>query len=355
MSDYSITTDFSVKDGLTTGDAEKIILGSDFDVEFDALVVAIASKANTADKGVAGGYASLDGSTLILAAELPTATTTAIGALETATDAEATALAATNKIVTPANLDAVIELMPGVGLTEAAGVLTLDVNELSSATPVLGDEVVFADGGTTSKLATFTVLNGILTLANLSDYDSNDHIDHTTVTLTAGNGLTGGGTIAASRTFNVAGTAPVGVAADAVTFDISGLSALTAATLDGADTFLVDDGDGGTNKKITYASLGPDVVESDASPADLFDGNKMFVNSGSVDDTVTIPANASVAYPIGTQFGFFCASTGTINVAVTSDTIVSLLSNKQVKASGGGAYCVKTAATTWALIGDLEA
>jgi len=36
-----------------------------------------------------------------------------------------------------------------------------------------------------------------------TNYDANEHIDHTGVTLTAGTGLTGGGTIAANRTFNV--------------------------------------------------------------------------------------------------------------------------------------------------------
>jgi hypothetical protein len=38
---------------------------------------------------------------------------------------------------------------------------------------------------------------------NLSGFVGNEHIDHSTVTLTAGNGLTGGGTIAANRTFTI--------------------------------------------------------------------------------------------------------------------------------------------------------
>ena len=40
---------------------------------------------------------------------------------------------------------------------------------------------------------------------SLSDFVSNEHINHANVTLTAGDGLTGGGTIAASRTFTVVG------------------------------------------------------------------------------------------------------------------------------------------------------
>jgi len=40
---------------------------------------------------------------------------------------------------------------------------------------------------------------------NLNGFISNEHIDHTSVTFTAGTGLTGGGTLAANRTFNVSG------------------------------------------------------------------------------------------------------------------------------------------------------
>lgn len=38
---------------------------------------------------------------------------------------------------------------------------------------------------------------------NLSGFVANEHIDHSAVTLTAGNGLTGGGTIASSRSFAI--------------------------------------------------------------------------------------------------------------------------------------------------------
>lgn len=51
---------------------------------------------------------------------------------------------------------------------------------------------------------------------SLSNYDANRHIDHTAVTITAGNGLTGGGTIAASRTIDVAAGNGISVSADAV-------------------------------------------------------------------------------------------------------------------------------------------
>ncbi len=47
MSDYTKTTNFTAKDSLATGDPLKLIKGSLFDTEFDALVIAVATKYDT--------------------------------------------------------------------------------------------------------------------------------------------------------------------------------------------------------------------------------------------------------------------------------------------------------------------
>lgn len=54
MSNYTKTTNFTAKDTLPTGNAAKIIKGTDFDTEFDALVTAVASKADTANPTFTG-------------------------------------------------------------------------------------------------------------------------------------------------------------------------------------------------------------------------------------------------------------------------------------------------------------
>jgi hypothetical protein len=54
MSNYTKTTNFTAKDTLPTGNPAKIIKGSDFDTEFDALVTAVASKANSANPTFTG-------------------------------------------------------------------------------------------------------------------------------------------------------------------------------------------------------------------------------------------------------------------------------------------------------------
>lgn len=52
MSDYVQTIDFSAKDSLPTGDPNKVIRGSDFDMEFAALASAVATKYDSTDIGV---------------------------------------------------------------------------------------------------------------------------------------------------------------------------------------------------------------------------------------------------------------------------------------------------------------
>ena len=48
MSDYTKTTNFTAKDTLPAGDTNKIIRGSEFDTEFDAIATASATKADIA-------------------------------------------------------------------------------------------------------------------------------------------------------------------------------------------------------------------------------------------------------------------------------------------------------------------
>ena len=46
MSDYTKATNFTLKDGLTTGDPQKIIKGADIDAEYNAIASAITSKSD---------------------------------------------------------------------------------------------------------------------------------------------------------------------------------------------------------------------------------------------------------------------------------------------------------------------
>lgn len=54
MSNYTKTTNFAAKDSLPSGDAGKIIQGTEFNTEFDAIAVAVATKADTASPTFTG-------------------------------------------------------------------------------------------------------------------------------------------------------------------------------------------------------------------------------------------------------------------------------------------------------------
>lgn len=48
MSNYTKLTDFAAKDSLPSGNAGKLVKGTEIDDEFNAISTAVASKANTA-------------------------------------------------------------------------------------------------------------------------------------------------------------------------------------------------------------------------------------------------------------------------------------------------------------------
>lgn len=95
--------------------------------------------------------------------------------------------------------------------------------------------ISYADGG---NFVTLTTNDGEIVHDNLSGYDANDHTDHTTITLTAGSGIAGGGTIAANRLFDL---------------DINSLAAAAIAAGDFVPFW--DITATATNKKITFANF----------------------------------------------------------------------------------------------------
>lgn len=54
MSDYSIITDFAAKDALSTGDANKIVKGTEISAELQAIRTAVNSKADTSSPTLTG-------------------------------------------------------------------------------------------------------------------------------------------------------------------------------------------------------------------------------------------------------------------------------------------------------------
>ena len=54
MSNYTKTTNFAVKDGLVTGNPNKIIKGTEINIELDAIASAISSKTDSNNAALTG-------------------------------------------------------------------------------------------------------------------------------------------------------------------------------------------------------------------------------------------------------------------------------------------------------------
>jgi hypothetical protein len=99
--------------------------------------------------------------------------------------------------------------MSGGGDISATRTLTLDTSSAHFT------------GGVTTRINALGVVSssGQIAHGSTSGYVANEHINHTSVTLTAGSGLTGGGDISTSRTFTVGAGLGITVNADDVAVD----------------------------------------------------------------------------------------------------------------------------------------
>jgi hypothetical protein len=158
----------------------------------------------------------------------------------------------------------------------------------------------------------------------------------TVTSITAGTGLSGG-TISSSGT----------IAIDS-----------TVATLTGTQTF--------TNKTLTTPTLDDPKINLafDAQTGTTYttvlndNGQVVTMNNASA-NTLSIPTNASVAYPIGTQINVLQIGAGQTTIqAVTSGT-TSILSTgatasaPKIRARYGSATAIKAGTDLWYVIGDI--
>jgi hypothetical protein len=147
--------------------------------------------------------------------------------------------------------------------------------------------------------------------------------------VTAGTGLTGGGT---------SGT---------VTLAIDS----TVATLSGSQTL--------TNKILTapQINLGINAQSGTTYTPVLADNGKLVTLSNGSSIALTIPLNSSVAYPIGAQLNL--AQLGSGQVTIAGDSGVTVVSTgatpatPQLRAQYSTATAVQTSANNWLVMGDI--
>lgn len=149
--------------------------------------------------------------------------------------------------------------------------------------------------------------------------------------VTAGTGLSGGGT---------SGTVTVSIDTS-VTVDLTTAQTLTNKTL--------------TDPKINLAFD----AETASYTAVLANNSQVVTMDNASANTFSIPTNASVAFPIGTQINVLQIGAGQTTIqAVTSGTTTILstaatAAAPKIRARYGMATCIKSATDTWYVVGDI--
>lgn len=205
--------------------------------------------------------------------------------------------------------------------------------------------------GNGSNVATDVAASGDLTLANTGAFTianlavTNAKIAASTIDLTAkvtgalpaANGGTGV-TTAAAEMARLTGTAGASFSMNSqkITALADGTAVTDAATINNINTVPINN-QTGTSYTLVLGDAGANVTLSNASAIAL-----------------TIPANASVAFPIGTQILITQLGAGQVTVGITTDTLNARVGKKLVGQYSEATLTKKTS-TMWVLSGDLSA
>ena len=213
-----------------------------------------------------------------------------------------------------------------IGITETGNALTITNSPITSS-----GNINIAGAGTTSQY-----IRGDLSLATFPTIPT---VNDNTITLAAGNGLTGGGAFDLNQnsdetiTFTVGAGTGISVASGSVGIDYAGtdnaILSATAATPAGADTMWFSDSDDNTIKKATITNILALAPQGDITGVTGSDGISVSSGTGpvpnvTIDYTGTDNAilTASAASPAGAdQLWFNDDGDDTIKRATISDIV----------------------------------
>lgn len=240
----------------------------------------------------------------------------------TATNVTATNVAATN--VTASNNITIN------GANVAVGFQTTGQQVISTSTALgtnnLGTNILISVGGITLTLPTVAAAGKVVSLSNISGSDVN-------LSYTGSTGTDGPTVIAAQTSLMLisdGNTPPYWRA------------------------FFVSGGfDGGTVYQTGYKDL-PQNSQSGSYTLALSDRGKQVANTTG---GWVIPANASVAFPVGSAVVLFNNSGSSQTISITSDTLRlagTASTGSRTLAAYGLATCVKVASTTWVVSGNVS-
>lgn len=112
---------------------------------------------------------------------------------------------------------------------------------------------------------------------------------------------------------------------------------------------------------LAFSSVGFENIPQNSESADytlvLSDAGKHIFHPVADNNarTFTIPANSSVAYPIGTALTFINMAVANVTIAITTDTLTlspAGTTGSRTLATNGSATCIKITATQWLISGS---
>jgi hypothetical protein len=118
--------------------------------------------------------------------------------------------------------------------------------------------------------------------------------------------------------------------------------ALTSCTVDGTNA-------------VGFRTI-PQNAQTTAYTLALTDSGKhIYMAAAQAATTITIPANSSIAFPIGTAITFLNMSTNAMTIAITTDTMylsAAGTTGSRTLAQYGSATAIKMTSTTWLISGS---
>lgn len=349
MSNYTIITNFAAKDGLASGNPAKLIKGSDFTTEYTAVQTALNTKVDGSSQffpdGTAGapsvGFTNNTGTGMYNVA----------GVLSFSTGSTLrVTISATGLLTASAGLTVTGGAFTSRGITDNATATAVSINAAGAVT-------------TTTTAGVGLTVNGI-TGANTAIFQSVNS-GTTGISIFAN---TGSGAGTKTRIQLNDGTADLGYIEGDVNGSIVSFKAVNrnnqldfwSGSAGGAQRMLIDSTgnvnvpDGTGTLGPVYAGIPQNAQAGTTYTLVLADANKHIYKNGGAAITTTIPANASVAFKIGTTVTFVNQGTGAQTIQITTDTLIWAQNNTagtRTLAIGGVATALKITATAWVISG----